>query len=159
MNVVGLIIIIIIIKICVALVHLTFTELRSYINNNKKTVKEDLLSLSAQSQCPLSAPAYVVAFFMLYCYALLFIYNMYYVYVFIYDCSYRSFSLFILYVLSRSSFPPLSSELSWMVTPCTPGPTLGFFALKGSFSLPLCLPRGLGSGFSTSAKHLEPIVL
>ena len=36
---------------------------------------------------------------------------------------------------------------SRMVPSCKPGPAQGFFLLKGSFSLPLCWPRGSGSGF------------
>ena len=32
--------------------------------------------------------------------------------------------------------------LSWKVPPCKPGPAQGFFLLKGSFSLPLCLSGG-----------------
>ena len=39
--------------------------------------------------------------------------------------------------------------LSGKDPPCKPGPAQGFFRLKGSFSLPLCLPGGSGSGFLT----------
>ena len=41
--------------------------------------------------------------------------------------------------------------LSRKVPPCKPGPAQGFFLLKGSFFLPLCLPGGSGSGFLTEA--------
>lgn len=41
-----------------------------------------------------------------------------------------------------------------MLPPYKPGSTQGFFLLKGSFSLPLCLAGGSGSGFLTSVNHL-----
>ena len=58
---------------------------------------------------------------------------------------------------SRYSFRPVSLSfffctrptLSKRVTSCKPGPAQGFSLLKGSFSLPLCLPGGSGAGFLT----------
>ena len=52
-----------------------------------------------------------------------------------------------LYSLSFSSFTRLT--LSMMVPLCELGPAQGFFLLKGSFSLPLCLTGCSGSGFLT----------
>ena len=49
-----------------------------------------------------------------------------------------------LFTPSVQSLSPSPSTLSRMVPPCKPGPAQGFFLLKGSFSLPLCLPGALG---------------
>ena len=57
--------------------------------------------------------------------------------------------------LSLSSF--IQPTLSRKVPPCKPGPAQGFSLLKGSFSLPRCLPGGSGFGFLTSVKHLETL--
>lgn len=46
-----------------------------------------------------------------------------------------------------------------MVPPCEPGLAQGFFLLKGRFSLPLCFPGDLLSGFLLSEKHLETVLL
>ena len=55
-------------------------------------------------------------------------------------CVFLSLPLFTLSVLSLSPSRPL---------PQLDGFAQGFFLLKGSFSLPVCLPGGLGSGFLT----------
>ena len=53
-------------------------------------------------------------------------------------------------VLSLShSCPCTWPTLSRRVPPCKPGPAKGFFLSKESFSLPLCLPGGSGSGLLT----------
>ena len=66
---------------------------------------------------------------------------------------YKMFSLYpSFYSLCPVSLSFLSftrPNLSRKVSPCKPGPAQGFLLLKWSFSLPLCLPGGSGTGFLT----------
>ena len=58
-------------------------------------------------------------------------------------------SLHSLCPVSRSFSSITRPTLSRKVPPCKPGPSQGFFLLNDSFSLPLLLCGGLGSGFLT----------
>ena len=101
--------------------------------------------LGNRGQLPLPAPVSAVAF--LCCIAICYI-----IYIFImcirsdmfqFQIGFLSLSLVILFV-SFSISPVNRRTFDRTVPPCKPGPAQGFFLLKGSFSLPLCLPRGNG---------------
>ena len=109
--------------------------------------------------CPLPAPVQAVAssklllsklFFMLYSHCciisipILSIRSGVFVFVFCLPLSLLSLSC-----LSLSFSSLTRPTLSRMVPSCKPGPAQGFFLLKESFFLPLCLPGGSGPGFLT----------